>query len=65
MTNELNAYSGRAYGGPRDGIYITADRKWFGTIRGHNGYYKWDPTSEIWCWFDGKLPQLYQWTTIE
>lgn len=45
--------SGKAVGGPRDGIKLTASRNWDGivmenSVRAYNGKYIWD--GEGWVW---------------
>lgn len=67
MASEM--VEGRAVGGPRDGIMLTASPNWDGRVqrsgkaRQHNttelqyydGYYKWHDINGVWKWKDGEL----------
>lgn len=41
-------HAGKAFGGPRDGIKLTASARWDGTVHGHEGHYEWQGTG--WQW---------------
>lgn len=43
--------TGRAIGGPYDGIILTASDHWVGVIRKHtDGRYEWSDTLHTWEW---------------
>lgn len=51
--------TGKAIGGPRDGVLLTASLAWNGVIQGHLEHnYKWDNGRDAWVWVTSPAPRL-------